>query len=140
MDSAKLNEECVEGIVADVNQQSFTVSMISGEGCKSCGLNNLCNQKVITLDRKDAPAGIHEGQKIKFEYDKVIQTSFLLYIVPIIFFIGGILLVKDVLHISNEVLQFLSAFAATGISFVLIRLIDNSVAKKKNHINVKVIN
>ncbi|GEM_PF-2308017 len=140
MDSAKINEECVEGVVAEVNRKSFTVSMMSGEGCKSCGLNNICNQKFITLDRKDAPGDIQKGQKIKFEYDKVIQTSFLLYIVPILFFIGGIIFVKDILHIANEVIQFLSAFAATAIAFGIIRLFDNNIAKKKYHINVKVIN
>jgi positive regulator of sigma E activity len=140
MDSAKINEECVEGVVADVNPESFTVSMMSGDGCKSCGLNNICNQKFITLDRKDAPAGLQKGQKIQFEYDKVIQTSFLLYIVPMLFFIGGIMIAKDVLHISNEVIQFLSAFTATAVSFGIIRLIDKNVSKKKYHINVKVIN
>ena len=140
MDSAKINEECVEGVVSEVTEESFKVSMTSGDACKSCGLNNFCNQKIITLNLKDAPTDIRTGQKIKFEYDKVIQTSFLLYIVPIIFFIAGIIITKDVLHISNEVIQFVNALIATGLVFIIIRLIDKSVSKKKYHVNVKVIN
>jgi positive regulator of sigma E activity len=137
MGSNKINEECVEGVVANVNEKSFTVSMTSGSACKTCGLNDLCNLKAITLDRKDAPENVHTGQRLKFEYDKVIQT---LYIFPIIFFIAGIVLVKDVFNNSSEVLQFFAALLATGVSFIIIRLIDKTVAKKNYQINVKVIN
>lgn len=140
MENVKINEECVEGIVAEVGRDSFKVSMITEDGCKSCGLNNLCNQKIITLNRHDGPADIKTGQRIKFEYDKVIQTSFLLYIVPILFFISGIIITKDMFHISNEVIQLFSALSATGIAFIIIRLIDKRVSKNKYHLNVKVIN
>ncbi len=140
MEHVKINEECVEGVVAEVIRDSFKVSMITDDGCKSCGMNNLCNQKIITLNRQDGPADLKAGQRIKFEYDKVIQTSFLLYIIPILFFIAGILITKNLFHISNEPVQFLSAFAATGIAFIIIHFIDNRASKNKYHINIKVIN
>ena len=135
-----MNENCVCGKVSGISTTQYFISIDSEGECKGCGLSNFCSNKTITLDKTSIAADLKKGDKVSLEYQKVIQTSMIIYLLPILFFFLGIFLSKWIMHIQNELLLFLNAMVATGFALILIHYINNHFGEEKFKVSVKSIN
>jgi len=135
-----MNDNCVSGIITNESPTHFYVSIDSEGDCKGCGMSNVCSGKTIALDKSDMENNIKIGSKVNLEYKKVIQTSMIVYLLPIIFFFAGIFLSRWILQIENELLLFTNAVLATAVAFLLVHYINNHFGKSKFKVNIKNIN
>ena len=103
-------------------------------------MSSVCSSKTIELEKDTLSDHYKVGEKVQLEYKKVIQTSFIVYILPILFFFLGIGITKLILHSSNELLLFIDAIIATGISLVIVNFINKHYSNSTYKVNVKHLN
>ena len=125
------------GIVKEVkgNEAVLEVRRASacGANCKSCSASCEVASHFVTINNKvnAMPGDIVE---IKGETKKILKYTFIIYIVPLIFLILGIALGNKYFQFrayeNYEILSFLTGIFALMISFLVLKLIDNNVAKK----------
>ncbi|MEJ2054400.1 MAG: SoxR reducing system RseC family protein [Calditrichaceae bacterium] len=135
-----MNDNCVSGIITKETPSQFLVSIDSEGDCKGCGMSSVCSSKTISLEKENLDKGLKVGARVNLEYHRVIQTSFIVYLLPMFFFFMGIFLSKWLLHIDNEVLLFVNAVLATAASFFLVHYINNHFGDSKYKVNVRPIN
>lgn len=100
----------------------------------------MCGQKVIELEKDKQPEHFKLGQRVQLEYKKVVQTSLIVYFLPLVFFFLGIGLSKVLLGIQNEALLFVNALLALGFSLYIVNRISHRFGKKKFKVTMKPIN
>ena len=134
-----MNDNCVSGKISGMSSTHYFVSIDSDGDCKGCGMSSLCSSKTIELEKTSIAENLKMGEKVNLEYKKVIQTSMIVYMLPILFFFLGIILSKWLLHIENELFQFLNAMVATGLALGLVHYINNHFGESKFKVNIKPI-
>jgi positive regulator of sigma E activity len=134
-----MNDNCVSGKISGMSCTHYFVSIDSDGDCKGCGMSSVCSSKTIELEKTSIPENLKVGEKINLEYHKVIQTSMIVYILPILFFFFGIALSKWLLHIENELFLFMNAIITTGIALGLVHYINNHFGESKFKVTVKPI-
>ena len=117
----------------------YFVSIDSEGECKECGMRNICSSKTIELEKTSIAENLKIGEKVSLEYKKVVQTSVIVYMLPILFFFLGIILSKWLFHIENELFQFVDAIFATGLALILVHYINNHFSESKFKVNIKPI-
>jgi len=135
-----MHDNCVTGIIAGENHTHFQIAVDSEGDCKGCGMSSVCSSKTVELEKASLSEKLRIGQKVSLEYKRVIQTSFIVYIIPILFFFLGIGLTKWILHINNELILFVNAILATGISLILVHYINKNYGSSKYKVDVKLLN
>lgn len=133
-------ENCVKGTISEITETHFKVSLESESNCHSCGFNNYCSNKIIEFEKNRFPGNYKTGQRVKVEFEKVIQASLIVYFVPIIFFFAGIAVSKYFFDVQNELFLFINAIIATAVSFLIINIISKKIADKEFKVNIKFIN
>ena len=133
-----MQDQCVDGKVALNNDEKFIVALDTENSCSDCGMKNICSSKTIEFDKKQFPILSFEvGQRVKIEYEKVVQTSLIVYMIPILFFFAGIVVSQYVFHIKNEMIQFLAALGATGMAFIFVNYLNKKLSHGNYKVNVK---
>ena len=133
-----MQDQCVDGRVAINNEEKFIVALDSENSCSACGMKNVCSSKTIEFDKKQFPKlSFNVGQRVKIEYEKVVQTSLIVYMIPILFFFSGIVISQYVFHIENELIQFLWAIGATGLAFLFVNYLNKKLSDGNYKVNVK---
>ena len=135
-----MNDNCVFGKITGVSPTHYFVSIDSEADCKGCGMSSVCSSKTIELEKSYLAENLKIGEKVSLEYKKVVQTSLIVYMLPILFFFLGIILSKWLFHIENELFQFLNAVIATGLALGLVHYINNHFGASKFKVNIKPIN
>jgi len=135
-----MNDNCVSGKISGVSPTHYFVSIDSDGECKGCGMSSICSSKTIELERNAVNEDLKIGEKVNLEYKKVVQTSMIVYMLPILFFFLGIIISKWLFHIENEIVQFLNAMIATGLALGLVRYINDHFSESKFKVNIKPIN
>ena len=138
--SYTMDENCVTGIISGESPTHYKVAVDSEGECKGCGMSSVCSSKTIELEKDTLSDHYKVGEKVQLEYKKVIQTSFIVYILPILFFFLGIGITKLILHSSYELLLFIDAIIATGISLVIVNFINKHYSNSTYKVNVKHLN
>ncbi|MBN1406806.1 MAG: SoxR reducing system RseC family protein [Calditrichaceae bacterium] len=134
-----MNENCVSGKISGMSLTHYFISIDSEGDCKGCGMSGVCSSKTIELEKTSVTENFKVGEKISLQYEKVIQTSIIVYMLPIAFFFLGIILSKWLFHIENEIIQFLNAMIATGLALWLVHYINNHFSESKFKVNIKPI-
>lgn len=104
-----------------------------GENCKGCG--NSCDipAHIIRLPNK-INAKVGDFVELKGEPKKLLKYAMIVYMVPFIFLIVGIVLgnsyFKGIGNKNYELLSFLTGLGAITISYFFIRIIDKRISKK----------
>lgn len=124
----------------NIGDQTFTVSLDSDESCSACGLSGICSDKKIEFEKECVSFPLEAGQLVEVEYRKVIQTSLIVYMVPIIFFFGGIAVVSLFVNNAGELLQFTGAVIGTGVGLAIVWWLNNRLSDNKYKVNIKPIN
>ncbi len=125
------------GIVKEIkgNDAVLEVRRASACGANCGGCSSSCEvaPHFITINNK-LNAKLGDIVEIKGETKKILKYTFIIYIVPLVFLIIGIALGNEYFQSNGyenyELLSFAVGILALVISFVVLRIIDNSVAKK----------
>jgi positive regulator of sigma E activity len=125
-----MSDSCEFGRIAEVTESQYRIVLDENSSCKSCGMNELCAQKEILLDREEVGRDFDVNEPVELVFEKVVQTSFLLYMVPLIFFFMGILIPQYVFHLHHELVLFVLASASMTLSFFFIRLLYKRLDKE----------
>ncbi|MTI47776.1 SoxR reducing system RseC family protein [Sporosalibacterium faouarense] len=112
-----------------------------GDKCGSCGGG--CNVPATKVKIKNS-LGAEKGDMVEVEMqtDFVLKSAFLVYIMPLILMVGGIIggiNLFENLGIDNyEALGFASGILLLGVSYFILRIIDKSV-NKSDRIHFKMV-
>ena len=132
-------ENCVSGKITGISPTHYLISIDSEGDCKGCGMSSVCSSKTIELEKKSLPNNLKIGEKVSLEYKKVVQTSLVVYMLPILFFFMGIILSKWLFHIENELFQFVNAIIGVALALGLVRYVNNHFSESKFKVNIKPI-
>lgn len=104
-----------------------------GSGCNECsGSCDVEPHIVVIPNRLDARVG--DFVEIQGEVGNLLKYTFILYMIPFIFLVGGIVIGNFVFRNSTtdsrEVLSFISGLVSVGISLLILKMMDNKAANK----------
>ncbi len=121
-----MREEFLEdGIVIESEKGVAEIALVSSDNCEECSAKLFCkpksdNTKILKVtDPFDTRPG--DEVRISVAGSTVLKVTFLIYGIPLILFIAGILLGMDFYKNSSapEVLSFISGLLLMGIYFLL---------------------
>ncbi|RKD31787.1 SoxR reducing system RseC family protein [Thermohalobacter berrensis] len=133
------------GFVIEANDEFATIEVrrisVCGDKCGSCqGGCRVPVTKVKIPNTLQVKTG--EYVELKMENKKVIYSTFIVYGIPFIMMIvgmiGSYLLFKNLKISKHETLSFISGMISLGVSYFILNLIDKKM-KEKNKINIKMI-
>ncbi len=121
------------GTVVDIQNGLAIVTYSRSDACNTCKLKAFCFQKggdVTTLTMKNE-LNVKKGDKIKFEISPQIRilSSFLVFILPIIFMIGSYFICKSAIGLSESV-SIIVSLVSIVIAFIVVKIIDGQIKKK----------
>ena len=103
-----------------------------GGGCKTCGGCDTPSHSVIIKNDLDAKIG--DTVEIKGEIKDLMKYTMIVYFIPFAFLLLGIFGSFSLLKASGvknfELISFAIGIVTMAMGLVVVRLIDNSVAKK----------
>ncbi len=115
----------------------IVIAIEDEQQCRSCGLKGTCSNKMLTLENSDVDYPAVNGEKVQVIYKKLLQTSLLLYLFPLLAFFGGIALSAVFLREVSEVLQFMAGFVSLALALISVRLLGKHLSKKEYRIVLK---
>lgn len=104
-----------------------------GENCASCGSS--CNTPGVSLEVKNT-LGAKPGDyvELKAQTSQILKSAAIVYLFPllamIIGIIGGINIFKSAGYENYETYGFIMGLVFLGLSYIILRIIDNKVKKK----------
>ncbi|MBC8590426.1 SoxR reducing system RseC family protein [Wansuia hejianensis] len=105
-----------------------------GGGCSTCSSNCEVAPHIVTLPN-ELNAKVGDFVEIKGNTKNILKYTFIVYMVPFVLFIIGIVLgnmvFKDMGISSYEILSFLMGVVFLGLSFIVVKLIDKRIEKKR---------
>jgi len=121
------------GTVVDIQNGFAVVEYSRTDACNTCKLKAFCFQKsgdVNTLTMKNE-LNVKKGDKIQFEISAQIRilSSFLVFILPIIFMIGSYFLCKSAVGLSENISIIISLVSIVA-AFIVVKIIDGQIKKK----------
>ena len=108
-----------------------------GGGCSNCG--GSCNVPSLIIAIKN-PIDAKPGDyvEIKAKSNKIIRYALIVYMIPFVMLILGIILsmnlFKSVDIVNYETYSFLVGLLFLGISFIIVKKIDNSIKRKNESV------
>lgn len=125
------------GIVKEVKGSDVVLEVrrvsACGTHCASCSAACEVPPHMLTMANL-VNAKIGDIVEIKGESRQILKYTFLIYIVPLVFLVLGIALgngyFKGMGYENYELLSFLTGIVGLAVSYLILKLIDNSVAKK----------
>ena len=125
------------GIVKEVKGSDVVLEVrrvsACGTNCGSCAASCEVAPHFLTINNR-VNAELGDFVQIEAEAKKILKYTFLIYIVPLVFLIVGIALGNGYFKargfVNYEVLSFVTGIVGLAISYLILKLIDNSVAKK----------
>jgi positive regulator of sigma E activity len=126
-----MNEAIVEdsGIVKAVNGNRITVEIERGGGCKSCAMHGLCQKNIPAEFVLTSELDLTPGDRVLLDISPSIRAfaSLLIFGLPIAFLFMGFMVASQWL---NELISIFVGFAASALSFLIVRLMDSRYGKK----------
>jgi len=123
-----------EGIVKESGGGIAVISIQDTDKCNECGARIYC--KPGSLEGRNLTVqdhyGLNPGDRVRvaIKGSKILAASFLLYGVPLILFLAGILIGMEVFNTNKEIYSFLTGAALTAL--YIIYLFYNSGKLKTN--------
>ena len=120
------------GTVVDIQNGLAIVKYSRSDACNTCKLKAFCFQKggdVTTLTMKNE-LNVKLGDKIQFEISPQIRilSSFLVFILPIIFMIGSYFLCKSAIRLSESI-SIIVSLVSIAVAFIVVKIIDGQIKK-----------
>lgn len=118
------------GTVVSVQGNSIRVEVVRSGGCKSCSMRGMCfGRNTPAVFDLISELVLHEGDRVTLEISPGtrVLSAVLVFGLPLVFLFTGFLISSQFLA---ELPSILIAFAATVLSFIIIRLIDKRIGGK----------
>ena len=118
------------GVVTGLNGAIVTVEIQRGGGCQSCVMRGFCfskNTPAKFILTSTMPLQIGDKVALDISPSGRVLASLLIFGVPLLFLFAGYILASTWM---SELSSIFVAFAATALSFVLIRMCDARWGKK----------
>ncbi len=127
----------IQGQIVSTEMHKLVIAIEDERQCAGCRLKESCSNKTLTLNKTELDYQPRKGERVQVIYKKLLQTSLLLYLFPLLAFFMGIALSSAVLKEANELLSFLSGFIGLGLALALVRLFGKQLHKKEYKIEIK---
>lgn len=118
------------GTVISVQGTRVRVELVRSGGCKSCSMRGMCfGRNTPAVFDLSTDLHLQEGDRVSLEISPGarVLSAVLVFGLPLVFLFAGFLISS--LYLA-ELPSILIAFAATVLSFILIRLIDKRIGGK----------
>lgn len=104
-----------------------------GGGCKDC--SSSCEEPAhIVVIPNNLGAKVGDFVQLQAEVSNLLKYTFILYMIPFIFLIGGIIIGNYIFRNSNtdsrEMLSFVSGLISVGISLIILKIMDKRAETK----------
>ena len=116
------------------------IECISKSACSSCNNNTNCGVGVVSKAFSDKShyfeVPYKEGMKVdhfvelQISNGDLIKSASLIYLLPLLFFIGSALIIKNLFNV-NEIVLISVSVVFTGLGFVVTRYIANKLFPSK---------
>lgn len=121
------------GTVVDIQNGLAIVEYSRSDACDTCKLKAFCFQKggdVTKLTMKNN-LNVKKGDIIQFEISPQMRilSSFLVFILPIIFMIGSYFLCKSAIGLSENI-SIVVSLISIAVAFIFVKFIDGQIKKK----------
>ena len=121
------------------------IECISKSACSSCQNKSSCGVGVVAKAFSDKAHQFEVPYQQGMQVDKfvelqinngdLIKSALIVYLLPLMFFIGGALVAKQ-LNTSHEAITISFAFISAAVGFILTRLLTNKLFKQKPFDNI----
>ncbi len=124
-----MSEITHEATIVDIKKNTITVELVKTEACKSCAINNVCQQKKTMSLYVDNPENFSKGQKINvFIAEKQAVTAiFWGYVFPLILVILSLFLALH--YTGSEVIAAIVSLIVFPLYYLGIYFFDNKLKK-----------
>ncbi len=128
-------EEVEKGTVRAFDDHIVEIALeSSGEECHGCGMHALCTggegQRILRLPRDEIHFNLHRGQPIELRFKRLLAVSFIIYLLPLFFFLAGLVVSGVIFHIQNELIMFIAGMGGLAIGLGAVRILNNYFRKK----------
>lgn len=127
----------IRGQVISAGTDEVVIAIEDEEQCHACGLKDSCSNKTLTLKKSEVDYTPEKGERVQVIYKKLLQTSLLVYIFPLLAFFAGISVSVTLFHQDNELVLFLTGTATLAIALFLLHLFGKHLSKKEYKIEIK---
>ena len=132
-----------QGSVVKVEGRRARVLTQRSQACESCGSKSICHslggdQKTSEVEAVNtANAKVGDIVSIELKSSSVLKSAFLVYLVPVVFLFIGIITGNKIsvfFNFNKDTVSIVSGLTLFIISFLLIKLASNRLAKKNDFI------
>lgn len=106
-----------------------------GSGCKECSSSCEVEAHVVVVPN-NIGAKVGDFVEVEAKVGNLLKYTFILYMIPFMFLIAGIVIgnfaFKNFSTDNREILSFVSGLLFTGLSLLILKVIDNREKNKKN--------
>jgi len=128
-----------EGIITGTTQAMAWVKTVRSKSCESCESKDSCaeggkSREILVQVENILSAKPGDRVVIGFGTAPMLQLSFVLYILPVIFLIAGAVIGQTWapdMNMDESLASILAGLAGFAVSFVVVRLFNNHFANKK---------
>ncbi len=121
------------GTVVDIQNGLAIVEYSRSDACDTCKLKAFCFQKGgdVTKFTMKNNLNVKKGDIIQFEISPQMRilSSFLVFILPIIFMIGSYFLCKSAIGLSENI-SIVVSLISIAVAFIFVKFIDGQIKKK----------
>ena len=132
-----MTDSCESGRISKITPTHYVIQLEETNTCRSCGIKEMCSQKEVAIERNEVSESFELNEPVNLSFEKIIQTSFLLYIVPLIALFAGIIVARLIFRVHEDIILFAIAMAAMTITFFLIRLMYQKLDKDSYTIKIQ---
>jgi sigma-E factor negative regulatory protein RseC len=129
----------VEGIVTKVNFSTAWVKSSKCPTCESCSAKSFCNTTRGSDDDVEVEAINTVGAKvddrvtISFETSSLLKVSFLVYMIPVLFLVLGVVTgdkIASILNYDQSTFSVLGGFLFLFVAFFFVKVKGRALSKK----------
>ncbi len=131
-----MNDSTVKGYVKSIAGDEVRIRLEDEDSCHECGLRFICSDKTIVVQDEQVVGEIRPGQQVKIAYRKLVQTSLIVYAIPLIFFFLGLFLGNYFLGEEHEVLLFFTALLGLAMGFGLVHFLNRKLSSRGFRIRI----
>lgn len=113
------------GTVVEAFEGKVKIEVVRGAGCKSCTMRGMCfGRNTPAVFELENDIGLQPGDRVELEISpgSRVMSALLVFGLPMVFFFAGFIIAR---LWTSELIAIGVAFAATSVSFLLMRWLDN---------------
>ena len=126
-----------EGIITKVYSSTAWVKCAKSAACESCSAKSFCNtagnDDVEVEAINTVGAKVDDRVTISFETSSLLKVTFLVYMIPVLFLILGVVIgdkIASILNYDQSIFSVLGGFLFLFAAYFFVKLKGNELSKK----------